>query len=77
MICKVDNNDSLIKDNENLQIQLLNTQNELATLKVDIKQFQTSQTISERKIENLEKALDGKKSEIILLKKSLAIKRMS
>ena len=72
MTCKVDNNDSLIKDNENLQIQLSNKQNELATLKDDIKQFQTSQTISERKIENLEKALDGKKSEIILLKKSLA-----
>ena len=72
MTCKVDNNDSLIKDNENLQIQLSNTQNEVATLKVDIKQFQTSQTISERKRENFEKALGGKKSEIILLKKSLA-----
>ena len=46
-------------------------QNELASLKVDKKQLEISQTILEKNKDNLEQTLEDKKSEFDLLEKSL------
>ena len=67
----VANQEALVKENESLQNQLLCCQNELASLKVDKKQLEISQTILEKNKNNLGQTLEDKKSEFDLLEKSL------
>ena len=59
----------LEKEKEVLQNKLLSCQDHLASLKVDIKQLQTSQTISENNREDLTHALEEKNLEIYVLKR--------
>ena len=67
----VANQDALLKENESLQNQLLCCQKNLASSEIDIKQLHISQTILEKNKDDLEHALEEKKSEIDLLEKSL------
>ena len=48
--------EAIVKENESLQNQLLCSLNELASLKVDKKQLEISQKISEKKKDDLEQA---------------------
>ena len=64
-------NNKLQLENTSLLTQLSELQLEFDSLKVDMGQFQIEQEISEKKKANLGNICDEKKSEIVLLKKSL------
>ena len=63
--------DDLLRKNESLQTELVNTQNHYEGLKVEIQQFQISERIFEKKKVDLEEQLEVKMSEIALLKKTV------